>query len=64
MSKRTIRYEFDGFTFGTDGDFNLILKNVPESGIGYYSKLEIELTSEERLELITVLINLGKKEDN
>jgi hypothetical protein len=64
MSKENARYEFDGFTFGDEGDFNLILKAIPESGIGYSAKFEIELTPEERQELITVLITLGlKKED-
>jgi hypothetical protein len=62
MSKQ--RYNFKGFTFGTSGDFNLVIE-TSENDFGYNTKLEIELTPKERQELITVLITLGlEKEEN
>lgn len=62
MSKQ--RYNFKGFTFGNSGDFNLVIE-TSENEFGYNTKFEIELTPEERQELITVLITLGlEKEEN
>jgi hypothetical protein len=53
MSKQ--RYNFKGFTFGNAGDFNLIIE-TSENDFGYNTKFEIELSPEERQELITILI--------
>jgi hypothetical protein len=58
------RYTFGGFTFG-DKDFFQLLINVKNySGVGTSTSLELglELTTEERLELIKLLINAEKKD--
>jgi hypothetical protein len=49
------RYNFNGFTFGRDGDFNLVIE-VKTSEFGYLTQYGLELTPAERQELITVLI--------
>ena len=62
------RYRFGGFTFGTATKmFNLDIevKNFNAVGTSYTTKIGIELTDEERLELIKLLINADEeKEDN
>lgn len=63
MDEKKKRYTFDGFTFGDKGHFQLQVKSLDSTGYGWTVELGLELTSEERQELITVLINLGKKED-
>jgi hypothetical protein len=60
MSKR---YKFDGFTFGDD-DTLLEITILKESGYGYTTKFNIELTTKERKELIVWLKSVGKKEGN
>ncbi len=63
MSKEKKRYNIDGFTFGQNGFFELKIEVLDESGYGHTLGFGLELSPEERQELITVLINLGKKED-
>ena len=62
------RYKFGGFTFGSSTRmFNLDIevKNFNAIGTNYTTKIGIELTDDERLELIKLLINADEeKEDN
>jgi len=64
MDEKKGRYDLDGFTFGNNGFFQLQIKTLDNSGFGHTLELGLELSPEERQELITVLINLGKKKDN
>lgn len=58
------RYTFSGFTFGSGKYFNLQINIRNHSGYGTANSVEmgLELTETERLELISTLINAGKKE--
>ena len=60
------RYNFSGFTFGSNGLYNLLISvnNYTKQGTGNTIEMGIELTPEERLELIKLLINADVKEDN
>lgn len=61
------RYRFSGFTFfGEHKFFNLMIsvKNFSQTGTSATTEIAIELSPEERLELIKLLINAGEKEDN
>jgi len=60
------RYRFSGFTFGSEKLFNLSItvKNFSNVGTSYTTEIGIELTAEEKLELIKLLINADEKEDN
>jgi hypothetical protein len=60
------RYNFGGFSFGENKYFNLTIevKNFNDVGTSYTTKIAVELTDEERLELIKLLINANEKEDN
>jgi hypothetical protein len=64
MIEQEARYDFDGFTFGEQGLFQLTVKTLSPNGYSHTLELGLELTPEERQELITVLINLGKRKDN
>ena len=60
MSKR---YNFHAFTFGNDGDVNLVIETA--TGLfGYLTQYALELTPKERQELIEVLITTKSKDDN
>jgi hypothetical protein len=65
MENKNERYTFGGFTFGSQNLFNLTIRvrNHAEYGTSNTVEMGIELTPEERQELITILINAGK-EDN
>ena len=63
MDKKKKRYNFDGFTFGQNNFFELKVEIVDESGFGHTLGFGLELSPEERQELIGVLINLGKKDN-
>jgi hypothetical protein len=63
MSEKKRRYNFSGFTFGNDGDFNLVIETAT-GDFGYLTQYALELTPEERQELIAVLIHITKKEEN
>jgi hypothetical protein len=59
------RYTFSGFTFG-DKDFFQLLINVKNfTGVGTSTTIELglELTTEERMELIKLLINAEDKDN-
>jgi hypothetical protein len=57
------RYNFNGFTFGNDGDFNLVIETATGQ-FGYSTQYGIELTPAERQELITLLLTTKGKKDN
>jgi hypothetical protein len=63
MSEKKKRYNFDGFTFGQNGFFELKVEVLDESGFGHTLGFGLELSPEEREELIKLLINLGKKDN-
>jgi hypothetical protein len=63
MSDVKNRYDFDGFTFGSNGLFQLTVKTLTKSGYGHTVEFGIELTPEERQALITVLIAFGKPKE-
>ena len=58
------RYTFSGFTFGTPKYFQLLINVKNYSGVGTSTSLELglELTDEERMELIKLLINANEKD--
>jgi hypothetical protein len=59
MSEKKIRrYNFTAFVFGNDNDVNLVIETA--SGFGYLTQYALELTPEERQELITVLLTAKK----
>jgi hypothetical protein len=63
MSKENKRYQFDGFTFGSDGDVQLEIYILKENGYGgWTTRFAIELTPKERKELITFLRTIEDKE--
>jgi hypothetical protein len=63
MENTNKRYDFSGsFSFGSNGLFQLVFRNPTDTG-GYTMEFGVELTPEERQELITTLITLNKKED-
>jgi hypothetical protein len=59
--ENTQRYNFGGFAFGTEGKFQLTIKQTKQYGhtIGF----EIELTPAERLELINLLLTMNEKDN-
>lgn len=65
-NKMDKRYSFGGFSFGSNGLFQLTIATISptrEVGTTHTMELGLELTPEERQELITLLIQLPK-EDN
>jgi hypothetical protein len=63
MSEINKRYNFDGFTFGTDGDVQLEIYVLKENGYGgWTTRLSVELTRKERKELIAFLRTIEEKE--
>lgn len=60
------RYSFGGFTFGSKGLFQLTIStiNPADYGSSHSIELGLELTPEERQELITILITLNAKDKN
>ena len=60
MSKqKDRRYNFNAFVFGRDGDVNLIIETAT-GDFGYLTQYALELTPEERQELITILLTAKK----
>lgn len=59
------RYTFGGFTFGSQSQFHLTISAISpvERGGTHGLELGIDLSPEERQELITILL-LAEKEDN
>ena len=58
------RYEFGGFSFGSNKLFQLTIKTINTSGVGTRNTIElgIELTPDERLQLLKLLINANESE--
>ena len=56
------RYDFGGFTFGTDKMFQLTIRQLKDFS-GYAMGVELELTPAERQELITILITMNDKDN-
>jgi len=54
------KYNFTGFTFGSDGTmvFRIEVLNHTEIGTGVSTQIDLELTQEERIELITKIISI------
>ena len=54
------KYNFTGFIFGTDGTmvFRIEVLNHTEHGTSVSTQIDLELTPEERTELITQLISI------
>jgi len=59
------KYNFGGFTFGDKGlaVLNIQVLNHAENSTNYSTEIGLELTPEERVELITHLIRLGEKDN-
>lgn len=66
MENKQKRYELSGFTFGTENYFNLSIRitNYANHGTSYTAQFDLELSQEERMELIKLLINAENKEGN
>jgi len=64
MSEEATRYKFDGFTFGLDGDVQLQIVMLKESGYGHTTQFNIELTPKERKQLIKFLKTVDDKDAN
>lgn len=62
------RYTFGGFSFGSKGLFNLTISTISnvDYGSSHSIELGLELSPEERQELITLLLTIpnAPKEDN
>lgn len=60
------RYNFGGYTFGNQGLFVLMVEvlNHTETGTSYSTEIRLELSPEERQELITTLMLASIKENN
>lgn len=54
------KYNFTGFTFGSDGTmvFRIEVLNHTEIGTSVSAQVDLELTPEERTELVTKLISI------
>jgi hypothetical protein len=60
MNEKTDRrYNFNAFVFGRDGDVNLVIETAT-GDFGYLTQYALELTPEERQELITILLTAKK----
>lgn len=65
-NKELRKYRFSGYTFGKDKLFNLIINvfNHTNTGTTHSVEIAVELSTEERLELIKMLINAGTDEQD
>jgi len=57
--KKTRRYNFTAFVFGNDGDVNLVVETAT-GDFGYLTQYAMELTVDERRELINALLTAQK----
>jgi HKD family nuclease len=64
MENKKPRYTFGGYIFSTEKIFNLVVgvKNYNGEGTSTSVEIGLELTTEERMELIKVLLNAGEQE--
>jgi hypothetical protein len=65
-NKMENRYTFNGFEFGSQGQFHLVISAISPTQRGGTHGLEmrIDLSPEEVQELITLLLTRNVKEDN
>lgn len=60
MSKKeNRRYNFSAFVFGNDGDVNLVIETATRE-FGYLTQYALELTPDERRELINAILTAKK----
>jgi hypothetical protein len=66
MENKQPRYTFYGYIFSTEKIFNLKVdvKNYNGDGTSTSVELGLELTTEERMELIKVLLNANEQGNN
>jgi hypothetical protein len=59
MENKDKRYEFSGFTFGSENWYNLSIRiaNNANHGTSYTAQFDLELNQEERMALINLLMN-------
>jgi hypothetical protein len=57
--KKTKRYNFTAYVFGSDGDVNLVVETAT-GDFGYLTQYAMELTVDERRELINALLTAQK----
>ena len=57
------RYEFGGFVFGSEGQAQVIIRTLKENGVGYTAEFALELTIDERQELIKHLLTIADKDN-
>jgi hypothetical protein len=60
---KTKRYNFNAFLFGRNGDLNLVIE-TSTGDFGYLTQYALELTPEERQELITAILTATRPGDN
>lgn len=60
------KYNFTGFDFGNKGLAVLRIEvlNYTENGTRYSTEIGLELTADERIELITLLAQLGQNKND
>ena len=57
------RFDFDGFTYGNDGETVLIVRVKKDPDLSdWSSKFELDLTEADRLNLISFLARLPEKD--
>ena len=61
--KKPRRYNFTSYIFGNDGDVNLVIETAT-GDFGYLTQYALELTVDERRELINVLLTAKKVGEN
>jgi hypothetical protein len=61
--KKNRRYNFSAYVFGNDGDVNLVVETAT-GDFGYLTQYAMELTVDERRELINVLLTAKKVGEN
>jgi hypothetical protein len=61
--KKNRRYNFTSYVFGNDGDVNLVIETAT-GDFGYLTQYALELTVDERRELINVLLTAKKVGEN
>ena len=66
MENKIERYTFSGFSFGQENYYNLSVRVLNNAGYGtsFTTQIDLELTEQERLALITLLINAKPLEKN
>ena len=65
-NKETKRYVLGGYGFGSQGlvVLDIEILNHTETGTSYSTEIKLELTPEEKLELLTHLVKLGTEKND